>query len=679
MTQNKLGLIESIVERARAYEVTGLWAEALAQWSSLLTIYEQYPGLNGQIERVRLAQQEAAEQSVNAGRADSSRLEELAKQLQVGQDGEEEGEEHGGAAPAAAPEPDPRNRRRRRTLLPLIGAGAALSTGIYITNVLRRPRDIAVSINAVISGTLVSVGGKSCVTPNCTLNLKPGTYTLQASANGHRAITHQLTLKSSQTSVSVPIALEPLPQILQVSTNFEGGQVYLDGRLDRALEDSRYTLSGLKPGRHTLRVAGSGATFEAEWTMAAGAPPELVRLDAGKDVEATVVASAGATGTIACGCVNQAIKIDGAPAAELPASPGSPVKLIGLQQGTHQIAVGDRSMVVDLGPNPTLNVFLSLDRNLGMLIVKTTEASARVFLNNHLYRRAVENGMLRIPVEAGEYSVRVEKDGFKSPEPQTVVLKKGEEKLVAFAMASTRAQVAMAAAPKSTLPDSRQIEAQDWARIAASGNPDDFESFIRNHPGSAYGNQARVRAAELRQLLQANAARQAEQTAWSGVDQDNPEQLQNHLSRFPGGIHAQEARTRIADLERQSEALAAQHLREQRDAERAKKSADEQTIAKVLKEFEEAYNRKDLAELQRLWGGVPSAAYRQQFREATSLKFQLQLVGQLVLNGDSAVATCTRTLTYQGRSGPPQSHSERVQVTLNRNSSGWRIHSINAY
>ena len=121
-------------------------------------------------------------------------------------------------------------------------------------------------------------------------------------------------------------------------------------------------------------------------------------------------------------------------------------------------------MVVDLGPNPTLNVFLSLDRNLGMLIVKTTEASVRVFLNNHLYRRAVKNGMLRIPVEAGEYSVRVEKDGFQSPEPQIVVLRKGEERLVAFAMASTRAQAAMAAAPKSALLDSR---ADRGARLGA--------------------------------------------------------------------------------------------------------------------------------------------------------------------------------------------------------------------
>ena len=42
--------------------------------------------------------------------------------------------------------------------------------------------------------------------------------------------------------------------------------------------------------------------------------------------------------------------------------------------------------------------------------------------------------MLRIPLNVGKYEVRVEKEGFLTPEPQTLALAKGEEKPVIFAL-----------------------------------------------------------------------------------------------------------------------------------------------------------------------------------------------------------------------------------------------------
>ena len=221
---------------------------------------------------------------------------------------------------------------------------------------------------------------------------------------------------------------------------------------------------------------------------------------------------------------------------------------------------------------------LSLDRNAGLLIVNTSQDGAKVFLNNRLYRRPSENGMLRIPLEAGNYSVRVEKDGFTSPETRTLALKKGEEKLVTFALEPApayleisgtvagaqvkldgqesgrdgperripvtdgrrgsphggtqqgrvrtvrvseqfsagktgqlgREQVGMVKAAKSAPPDARKVEAQEWSQIATSSNPDDFDSFIRNHPGGAHLEQARNRAGELR-----NSPRRMRRINWN--------------------------------------------------------------------------------------------------------------------------------------------------------------------
>jgi hypothetical protein len=52
-------------------------------------------------------------------------------------------------------------------------------------------------------------------------------------------------------------------------------------------------------------------------------------------------------------------------------------------------------------------------------------------------------------------------------------------------------------------------------------------------------------------------------------------------------------------------------------------------------------------------------------------------VGPAVVNGDSAVVTCTRTLSMVPRSGQrPPSVSERIRVTLKRAGGNWLISAI---
>jgi hypothetical protein len=67
-------------------------------------------------------------------------------------------------------------------------------------------------------------------------------------------------------------------------------------------------------------------------------------------------------------------------------------------------------------------------------------------------------------------------------------------------------------------PDPKQAEAQEWAGIAISANPDEFDEFTRKHPGSSHLEQARTRSVELRQALQANALRQMEESVWEKVN-----------------------------------------------------------------------------------------------------------------------------------------------------------------
>jgi hypothetical protein len=575
--------------------------------------------------------------------------------------------------------------------------------------------------------------------------LDPGSYTLQAARDGYEGVTQQFTIARGQAAFALEIALNPLPQLLQVNTNFEDGQVLLDGRLAGDLKDGQYAASGIAPGRHTIQVTSGGATFQAEWISALNKAPEILHVSAGKDLESTMLANAGPIGSIACNCDTRHLTIDGAPVAQSNASGAAPVPLTGLKEGARQIALGGRSLVVDIRSNPALNIFLALDRNVGMLVVETGEDGVKVFVNNRLHRRTTEHGMLRVPLNVGKYQVRVEKEGFLTPEAQTLTLAKGEERPVAFALKRAlarlelvgalagakvkldgqvlgetdrngvlqhevasgshtievskddfepirfseefrpgktvrleRSRLAMSKAAKATPPpEPKLLEAQDWAQIVNRTNPDDFDSFVRNHPGGAHLEQARNRAAELRQQAQVRAVQQTEQASWDKADKNNREQLQEYLARFSGGAHAPEARAKLDEIERHTaEALVSQRLREQKDQEQAKRAADEQAIVSVLKEFEAAYNRKDLPSLQRLWSGVPVSRYRQQFREARDLEFRLEIIGTPIVNGSGATVLCTRIQSFRGQVDGLQTVRERVTLTLTREEAGWLIRSI---
>ena len=57
-----------------------------------------------------------------------------------------------------------------------------------------------------------------------------------------------------------------------------------------------------------------------------------------------------------------------------------------------------------------------------------------MYLNDRLYQRRTEHGLVRIPVAVGPYRVRVDKEGFRNVSAVSVDIRKGEEKRVTFAL-----------------------------------------------------------------------------------------------------------------------------------------------------------------------------------------------------------------------------------------------------
>ena len=509
-------------------------------------------------------------------------------------------------------------------------AGLAIAAIVGIPKLIQSRHEIQVDVTSQTAGATVTAGGKSCTVP-CSLDLRPGRYTLTASKEGFNSLAQPLVIAANSAGISVPLAFTPLPETLQVNTNFEGGTVFLDGRRAGELHDGQFTAQGVASGRHTLRITGGGAEFEAQWQSAPGAVPQLASRIVAKDLDAALVSSLAGKGVIACNCGAQDVYIDSTRGGRTNDSAGVP--LSGLSPGTHQLGIAQRSMVLDVRTNPTLTVFLALDRNVGMLVVETGQDNARIYLNNKLYQRTTEHGLIRIPVPVGQHTIRVEKEGFRGQPAQSVEVAKSEEKRVLLPLVPAPAVLQIAgaqpgaqvrldgrvlgetdaaggfqtevaagdhaieltkdgygpvrltlpfsagktlrpAAPQVAMakvvkaPDPAQVEAQDWERVASSDSIDQLEDFVRRHPGGAHVSEARARQAQLRQEAQAAATRQAEQTAWNAIDKSRRASLEDFLTRYPNSTHAQEARAAIAAIVKQeTDALAA--------AQRAKDAKDQ--------------------------------------------------------------------------------------------------------
>ena len=299
---------------------------------------------------------------------------------------------------------------------------------------------------------------------------------------------------------------------------------------------------------------------------------------------------------------------------------------------------------------------------------------AQVKLDGRPLGETDANGALQHDVEPGTHTIELSKEDYAAAVAR-------EHFRVNKSVRLERERVAMARLAKpAPPPDPKQVDAQEWVQVANSTNPDELDAFIRNHPASAHLDQARARAADLRQQIHARAAQQMELSTWEKVDQNSREQLQDYLTRFPSGAHAPQSRIRIAEIDRQAaEALANQRAKEQKDLEQAKHAADVQAVSKLLAEFNAAFSQRDLAALQRLWAGVPVDKYRQQFKEAKELSFQLQLVSQPEVIGNTATAICMRTFHFRGQAGGVQNLTERVKLNLTRDGSGWLIRSILSY
>ena len=196
--------------------------------------------------------------------------------------------------PAGAP--------RKRLLVPAVIACVVLAVVGFLIRFLTRPHVSVLTVQSTPAGAEIEVGGRKCVTPNCSFKLSPGaTYSVKAGLTGYVSSSQSVSLTNDQTisfelSQETPSTSAVLPPPAPIQTPVTarlilkgvhpGDQLFVD--------DVRLAASGppgtweLTPGSHRLRLmAGNQELIADSRSFKANATVVLNRADFKQPAPAT--------------------------------------------------------------------------------------------------------------------------------------------------------------------------------------------------------------------------------------------------------------------------------------------------------------------------------------------------------------------------------------------------------
>lgn len=327
--------------------------------------------------------------------------------------------------------------------LPLIGGVVAVLVVVIVAAVVLVPRlkkpapvsgpTVALDVRTTPNGANILVNEELRGPSKLTLDLAPGTYKVEAHAEGYENATTTVEVKLG-TPASVALTLKPLANVLRVLTDLDTGKVQLDGNSAGDLQSGQFIHDKVAPGKHTLDVSARHGSVSFAFEAALGAAPQLSGPVTAKELKAVVVSSVGNRARLYCSYGPVPAVLDGKPAGD--AGPGG-LDLTDLSRGSHELILGagidQRKMVLDISGAPTLTAYLNSDRNVGTLVVVTGEDNARVLIDGKEYRAKTKGGQVRVPnLDVKGYSVQVVKDGYQVQAVQRAEIRKGEETKLEF-------------------------------------------------------------------------------------------------------------------------------------------------------------------------------------------------------------------------------------------------------
>lgn len=238
---------------------------------------------------------------------------------------------------------------------------------------------------------------------------------------------------AAENASSAPAAVPNKPT-LRLYTDLVPGTVSIDANTPQDLKDGELVLDNLQPGQHSIKISGrsgeAGFTYDVTERLA----PRVVGSPSASNTMTVLVSEHDGQARLVTNAEDSDVLLDGKPVGQVGPE-GLVLDDLGTVDHEFQVTQGkDRQrFVLTYTPAPTLTAYVKSDPNAGTVVITAGQDGADVYVNDKLYRRKTDRGQVRIPnLNVGEYTVRVHKQGFIDPPPETVQVKKAEETAVEF-------------------------------------------------------------------------------------------------------------------------------------------------------------------------------------------------------------------------------------------------------
>lgn len=240
---------------------------------------------------------------------------------------------------------------------------------------------------------------------------------------------------SAQTPSAQPASMAPIVPTLRLYTDLVPGTVSVDGGAPQPLTDGELTLDHLQDGQHTVQVSGSSGSASFTFKVDGKSAPQVVGAPTASNALTVLLSAQDGKARVVSNAEHSSLLLDGKPVGEISADG---LTLDGLGTADHDLQLNrekDRQRFVwTYTPAPVLTAYIKSDPNVGTAVVMTQIDGVSVWINDKPLHRKTERGQVRIPLKVGEYTIRVHKEGYIDPPPQSVDVKKAEETAVEFSM-----------------------------------------------------------------------------------------------------------------------------------------------------------------------------------------------------------------------------------------------------
>jgi serine/threonine protein kinase len=580
-----------------------------------------------------------------------------------------------------------------------------------------------VQVHTSPEGATVRVGDRSCTTPNCSLELPPGRYSVEARLDGYEPSVQPLALDRSHGREAIQkllLDLKPIPSALQLSANFVAGTIALDGSAKGQLQNGQFSLESVPPGPHKLEVSSPEGAVTIEFETGPGRLPAISGPLQARDVEVIAMSNLGGKAHVISSQGAEKVRMDGGAAQDMPAIG---LDLNNLRAGTHELTFGEgagaRNVVLRTGLGPTVNVVINSGSNTGTLVVETGADNVSVFLNDRKYNRLTAGGVLRIPLDASSYTVRVAKTGFNAQPPRiTAQVRKREQVRVAFKLEPIpqNGSLIIAGALPGTevrLDSVPQGAVQPDGSLNLTVSPGEHTVELRKsgHTGKRFRRNFSAGASVTLQKEEAELAQVApppappiqppvveappppdpETQLWNRIAAStDPAVFEDYRQKFPNGQHSAEAGRRIEDFDwartDQKDRGSIQRFISKHPggkyAQQAKASlteldqhdslnADRQAIRDLLSRYAAAYNTRDANAVREIFPGVDFNKLRDSFKK---FRYRMSLtVGEPQISGNTATVQCQESVEITDEQGRHPAARGLVVYKLRKENNKWII------